>query len=402
MKSSYDIIIWIFIFLLIALIIGLYTSEKTRIPKSLYMRTNGASTPYIEHFEQDSFVGGYRSSSSFDVSGGASSKYGWGINENNYERNNLSIKEEKQNVKKEEVKCIQKKDDPMCTKEYIKESWKSVCNNCDILQHPDINKYVLKSSVPACPNIDLNNYIKKSEIPACPPKVDLNNYIKKSEIPSCPTINKCPTCPELPKPKAIKSTQNTYQFNILDIKNLKNEDIKMLLKDERIKNYLDSEYEEKNNIPKRNDEIQNVQNVQNNIVSYSEESSSSNNNYSTSSSLWNEISSLFGFSNNKSSITSSTSSSKSKSLEEEELKSNLSNSLSNSSINKNISEEEYNVVINKNNSIIANAAVLKYNKSLEEEEHKMIYNKNCTNNFLKPHESNASGLYAGDSLYASV
>jgi hypothetical protein len=347
------------------------------------MRTGGASTPYIEHFEQDSFIGGYRSSSSFDVSGGASSKYGWGINENNYERNNLSIKEEKQNVKKEEVKkCVQKKDDPMCTKEYIKEKNKENCNNCDILQHPDIDKYVLKSSVPACPKIDLNNYIKKSEIPSCPPKVDLNNYIKKSEIPVCPTINKCPTCPEVPK--AIKSTQNTYQFNILDIKNLKNEDIKMLLKDERIKNYLDSEYEEKNNIPKRNDEIQN------NIVSYSEESSLSNNKYSTSSSLWDEISSLFGFKNNKYKST--------KILQEEELKKKIEEE----EFKKILQEEEDNVIINKNNSIITNAASLKFNKTLEEEEHKMIYNKNCTNNFLKPQESNASGLYAGDSLYASV
>ncbi len=32
----------------------------------------------------------------------------------------------------------------------------------------------------------------------------------------------------------------------------------------------------------------------------------------------------------------------------------------------------------------------------------MIYNKDCKNNtFLKPMESNATGLYAGDNLYAS-
>jgi hypothetical protein len=138
MKSSYDIIIWIFIFLLIALIIGLYISENKRIPSSLYIRTNGSSTPYIEHFEQkNSNIDGYRNSSSFDVSGGASSKYGWGINEydNDYERNQFE-KDEGQDVKK----CISKKNDPMCTKDYIEEKNKESCYKCDILEHPDIDK----------------------------------------------------------------------------------------------------------------------------------------------------------------------------------------------------------------------------------------------------------------------
>ncbi len=419
MKSSYDIIIWIFIFLLIALIIGLYISEKKRIPPSLYMRTGGSATPYIEHFEQkNTNIDGYKNSSSFDVTGGASSKYGWGINDD-YERNHLenNVKEE-QHVKK----CIQKKDDPMCTKDYIPEKNKESCNKCDILQHPDIDKYVLKSSVPACPNIDLNNYIKKSEIPGCPPKVDLSEYIKKSEVPAIPNIEKCPKCPEIPESlKSKKELQNTYQFNILDIKNLKNEDIKMLLKDERIKNYLDSEYEKKNNIPQPNNIDSSSNSVSSNSVSSnssssnssssnssssnssssikSEEALQSKSNYNTSSSLWDEITSLFG-------IKKTSNESKSSILEEEKLKNK--NILQEEELKnkKNILYEEDNYLIN--NSIISNVSSIKSltksnKKYEEEEENKMIYNKECVNqNFFKQDESNAMGLYAGDSLYASV
>ncbi len=386
MKSTYDIIIWIFIFLLIALIIGLYISENKRIPKTLYMRTGGSSTPYIEHFEQKSTnIDGYRNSSSFDVVGGASSKYGWGINDFDYERNHL------EEVKKEEKKCIQKKDDPMCTKDNIEKNKKS-CYTCDILQHPDIDKYVLKSSVPPCPpKVDLNNYIKKSEIPACP-KVDLSNYVKKSEIPAqkeCPIIQKCPVCPEIPDSlknvKGVKEVKNTYQFNILDTKNLSNDDIKLLMKDERIKNYLDSEYEEKNNVPKI---------INKEKSSISEESLLSNSNYNTSSSLWNEIKSLFGFSKEKE---------ENKIVSEENQISKKKNS---------ITSEEQNYIVN--NNIISNAGSVSNTSSisnngnisksiLQEEENKMVYNKDCKDmNFFKQDQSNALGMYAGDSLYASV
>jgi len=78
------------------------------------------------------------------------------------------------------------------------------CSKCNATQCKNIDKYVLKSSVPPCP--DLSNYILKSEIPPFP---DMNNYIRKNEIPSCPTcpnmndyipknqIPVCPTCPDL-------------------------------------------------------------------------------------------------------------------------------------------------------------------------------------------------------------
>lgn len=83
---------------------------------------------------------------------------------------------------------------------------------CPITLHPDITKYVLKSSIPPCPdmndyvlksemppNVDLDKYMLKSEIPPCPRCPDLKDYIKKSEIPSCPPRVKCPVCPICPR-----------------------------------------------------------------------------------------------------------------------------------------------------------------------------------------------------------
>ena len=62
--------------------------------------------------------------------------------------------------------------------------------NC---KQPDMNKYVLKSSIPPCPAVpDLSNYILKSE---CPPVPDLSNYVLKSSIPKQnPVILDCSKC----------------------------------------------------------------------------------------------------------------------------------------------------------------------------------------------------------------
>lgn len=60
-------------------------------------------------------------------------------------------------------------------------------------KQPDMNKYVLKSSIPPCPAVpDLSNYILKSE---CPPVPDLSNYVLKSSIPKQqPVILDCSKC----------------------------------------------------------------------------------------------------------------------------------------------------------------------------------------------------------------
>ena len=64
------------------------------------------------------------------------------------------------------------------------------CGEC---KKPDMNKYVLKSSIPPCPALpDMSNYILKSE---CPPVPDLSNYVLKSSIPKQnPVILDCSKC----------------------------------------------------------------------------------------------------------------------------------------------------------------------------------------------------------------
>ncbi len=59
-----------------------------------------------------------------------------------------------------------------------------ICRNCDITMNKDIDKYVLKSSVPPCPN--LSKYVLKSDLPACP---------TQQPCPKCPL---CPACPTMP------------------------------------------------------------------------------------------------------------------------------------------------------------------------------------------------------------
>jgi len=65
--------------------------------------------------------------------------------------------------------------------------------DCPECKQPDMNKYVLKSSIPPCPALpDMSNYILKSE---CPPVPDLSNYVLKSSIPKQnPVILDCSKC----------------------------------------------------------------------------------------------------------------------------------------------------------------------------------------------------------------
>jgi hypothetical protein len=60
-------------------------------------------------------------------------------------------------------------------------------------RQPDMNKYVLKTTIPPCPALpDMSNYILKSE---CPPVPDLSNYVLKSSIPKqSPVILDCSKC----------------------------------------------------------------------------------------------------------------------------------------------------------------------------------------------------------------
>lgn len=78
---------------------------------------------------------------------------------------------------------------------------------CTPCKQPDMSKYVLKATVPACPKCpDLTDYIKKSEIPPVP---DLSKYVLRSSIPKQqPVILDCSKCqkpsgecPPCPRPR---------------------------------------------------------------------------------------------------------------------------------------------------------------------------------------------------------
>ena len=116
------------------------------------------------------------------------------------------------------------------TTRVYEESKKCVtCEKCDVTKHPDINQYVLKSSVPPCPDMsnyapksmvkpcpDMSNYIKKSQINPCKKCPDMRNYILKSQIPAqpkCPKCPKCPVCPVCPVyPPSYKHIEDNPQF----------------------------------------------------------------------------------------------------------------------------------------------------------------------------------------------
>jgi hypothetical protein len=158
-------------------------------------------------------------SSSQDVSEGASSLYGWGYNplksDDSSEENTINentINEIIYPSEKRKRRC------PKCDNIYIDRidlispSTKNVCRDCDITKNKDIDKYVLKSSIPPCPNMSeyaLKNqlppagfnpdeWIKKSDIPPCPTVPNMNDYILRSEVPPCDLQKECPKCPECP------------------------------------------------------------------------------------------------------------------------------------------------------------------------------------------------------------
>lgn len=141
-------------------------------------------------------------SSSSDVAAGASQLYGWGY---------TPIKKEPR--KKRQRRC------PSCENIFVDQEDVCVlchggnkdCRFADITQNVNIDKYVLKASVPPCPDLtkyakknqippypfNKEDWILKSAIPPCPKMPNLNNYIRKSEVPNC-NKKECPECPVCP------------------------------------------------------------------------------------------------------------------------------------------------------------------------------------------------------------
>jgi hypothetical protein len=259
--SNFDTVIWILLIGVFLIIIGLYLSEFT--PLNLDEKERILKLNYItENFSPDV-------SSSDDQSEGASQLYNWGLEEKIYHNEKKQKNQKKEcphtpkcekpcylhidNIERPSPPSIKYDNSPSCQNNYSHKS----CDNCDITMNKDIDKYVLKSSVPACPdmseyitknmmnaNPDLSDYILKSEIQPCD-KPDLSNYILKSEVKSCdqpdlsnymlkseikacekpdlsdyilksqiPTCPICPTCPD--HPESNEKHKQIFEYNIME------------------------------------------------------------------------------------------------------------------------------------------------------------------------------------------
>jgi hypothetical protein len=230
MNNNYDKIIWIILFFVFIIIIGLYISQFT--PLNLDQKKKALELDIItEDFTC--------SSSTNDQAEGASALYKWGLPEDE-----VKVKSKSEPVHertnwwntwwhpdKEIIKC------PIINENinvHLDKHYTNMCNNCDITKNRDIDKYVLKSSVPPCQdmskfvtknmmnaNPDLSDYILKSEIKPCEEKkVDLSQYVLKSAIPACPTCPICPECPICPictnhAPVEHKE-KKIFEYNITD------------------------------------------------------------------------------------------------------------------------------------------------------------------------------------------
>jgi hypothetical protein len=78
---------------------------------------------------------------------------------------------------------------------------------CPPCREPDLSKYVLKSTIPPCPQCpDMSQYMLKTE---CPPAPDLSKYVLKSSIPKPQPViidnsackKECGECPPCPRPR---------------------------------------------------------------------------------------------------------------------------------------------------------------------------------------------------------
>ncbi len=208
-----DIIIWIILLFVFIIIIGLYTTKSTPIDlneKEKIMKLNMAIENFTSNMiQKENFT---EVSSQSDISSGASRIYRRGLPEDKININTQNCNVPESTFKPSECK----------PKEDINTN--EICSKCDITTNKDINKYVLKASIPPCPDMsefvtknmisahpDINDYILKSEIKPCP-NIDLSKYILKSSVPPCPTCPTCPICPICP-PQTDCKTINQYKIS---------------------------------------------------------------------------------------------------------------------------------------------------------------------------------------------
>ena len=159
---------------------------------------------------REQYVENFETATGTDVSEGASKYFDWGYHPISEEKHKKHKKHHDKPIPHHPHHPRHHKHHPVpeCKEHHKKRHHH--CRDADITKNKEIDLYVLKSSVPPCPdmsnyakkseippNIDLNRYILKSEIPHCH-RPNLKNYIKKSEIPACPEIPTCPKCPICP------------------------------------------------------------------------------------------------------------------------------------------------------------------------------------------------------------
>lgn len=280
MKSNFiqDTLFWIIIIAFLLIVIGMNLSQFTPIKigkKTMiedpntraWVNPNKVAQEVTlnvqkeEHFTQQS--------SSDQVEAGASTYYKWGLPDKKVDISidmpDINIdgdsgdypfkpnKKKCDTKKKKEDECVEEKLDP------------KTCYKCDILLNKDINKYVLKSSIPPCPDmsnyvkkneikpgVNMDEYMKKSDVEACP-KVDMKEFIRKSEIPACPPQVTCPVCPICPKPQKPVKCKEIHEYTISqhpDMKDyIKKSDI---LNSDVVKKYLNENYVKKDQCNKSN------------------------------------------------------------------------------------------------------------------------------------------------------
>lgn len=185
--SGSHLCIYISGILIVLLLLGLYNS-----------RFSPDDNPF-EHFTLPT------SANSSEQSSGSSSLFGWGYQ---------PLPDDSE-PSSDDPTCQRRC--PSCENIYIDKvdiitPSNAICRTCDITKNKDIDKYVLKSSIPPCPDMseyakkwqlppagfNPEEWIRKSEIPPCPTCPDLRNYVHKSEIPACDPMTVCPKCPECP------------------------------------------------------------------------------------------------------------------------------------------------------------------------------------------------------------
>ena len=236
-----DFIIWLLFLFVFMIIIGLYISEFTPLDlteKEKILKLNYA----IENFSPSV-------SSTGDQLEGASELYNWGLPDETPPPPPPPKQCHQECKPACPQQCPQRCPQPVvqnCAPAPLNNN--QVCINCDITLNKDIDKYVLKSSVPACPdmsefikknmmntNPDFKDYILKSEIKPCE-KVDITNYILKSQIPACPT---CPICPKCPVCPVVKPVKQIHEYKITehpDINNYVHKD--QILNSDAVQNYI--------------------------------------------------------------------------------------------------------------------------------------------------------------------